>query len=92
MDAAVAEPVPPKNIKIDHVSSESVSLSWDKRVGIPEACLVICSCDGKEVQKKTTVFNMLLQSESRCQVLLPRFYGAKERDPKQFGCDICPHK
>uniref|UniRef100_A0A673W7P8 Si:dkey-85k7.12 n=2 Tax=Salmo trutta TaxID=8032 RepID=A0A673W7P8_SALTR len=59
MDAAVAEPVPPEKIKIDYVSSESVSLSWDKRVGVPEACLMTCSCDGKEVQKKTTVFNTL---------------------------------
>uniref|UniRef100_A0A673W6B7 Si:dkey-85k7.12 n=1 Tax=Salmo trutta TaxID=8032 RepID=A0A673W6B7_SALTR len=53
------KPVPPEKIKIDHVSSESVSLSWDKRVGNPEACLVACSCDGEEVQKITTVSNTL---------------------------------
>ena len=54
-----AEPVPPEKIKIDHVSSESVSLSWDKRVGVPEACLVTCSCNGEDVQKITTESNTL---------------------------------
>ncbi|XP_055756761.1 interferon-induced very large GTPase 1-like isoform X1 [Salvelinus fontinalis] len=53
------KPVPPEKIKIDHVSSESVSLSWDKRVGNPEACLVICAFDGEDVQKITTESNTL---------------------------------
>ncbi|CDQ81918.1 unnamed protein product [Oncorhynchus mykiss] len=53
------KPVPPEKIKIDHVSSESVSLSWDKRVGVPEACLVTCSCNGEDVQKITTESNTL---------------------------------
>ncbi|KAM9400459.1 interferon-induced very large GTPase 1-like isoform 3-T3 [Salvelinus alpinus] len=53
------KPVPPEKIKIDHVSSESVSLSWDKPVGVIKACLVTCSCDGEEVQKITTESNTL---------------------------------
>ncbi|XP_064787595.1 interferon-induced very large GTPase 1-like isoform X1 [Oncorhynchus masou masou] len=53
------KPVPPEKIKIDHVSSESVSLSWDKRVGVTEACLVTCSCNGEDVQKITTESNTL---------------------------------
>ncbi|KAK6292001.1 hypothetical protein J4Q44_G00377860 [Coregonus suidteri] len=53
------KPVPPEKIKIDNVSSESVSLSWDKPVGVIKACLVTCSCDGEEVQKITTESNTL---------------------------------
>ncbi|KAK6323267.1 hypothetical protein J4Q44_G00056060 [Coregonus suidteri] len=53
------KPVPPDKVKIDQVSRESVSLSWDKPIGVVEACLVTCSCDGEEVQKITTESNTL---------------------------------
>ncbi|XP_024259881.1 interferon-induced very large GTPase 1 [Oncorhynchus tshawytscha] len=53
------KPLPPEKVKIDQVSSESVSLGWDKPIGVTEACLVTCSCDGEEVQKITTESNTL---------------------------------
>ncbi|KAM6949568.1 interferon-induced very large GTPase 1-like [Aplochiton taeniatus] len=51
-------PVPPHKIKIDHVSSDSVSLSWQKnRLCDAKEYIVTCNCDGKDVQEISTDSN-----------------------------------
>ncbi|XP_030635117.1 interferon-induced very large GTPase 1-like [Chanos chanos] len=48
------EPAPPDNIKVENVSSTSVTLSWDEAgTGIKEYH-VTCECNGQNIQEKTT--------------------------------------
>ncbi|KAL0970230.1 hypothetical protein UPYG_G00239120 [Umbra pygmaea] len=59
MMSVITNPLPPEKIKVDHVSSKSVSLSWKKTVGADQTWLVTCSSGGKEVQRMTAKFNAL---------------------------------
>ncbi|XP_056156109.1 interferon-induced very large GTPase 1-like [Lampris incognitus] len=55
--SAHTKPISPEKIQVSHVTSNSVSLSWDIPAGEVGSYTVRCSCDGKTVQEMTTHSN-----------------------------------
>ncbi|XP_067117836.1 interferon-induced very large GTPase 1 isoform X2 [Osmerus mordax] len=58
-------PMPPEKLRIDHVTSDSVCLSWHHPDGEVGEYHVTCSRDGEDTREKTTVSNSLTFSSLR---------------------------
>ncbi|XP_062305519.1 interferon-induced very large GTPase 1 isoform X2 [Osmerus eperlanus] len=58
-------PMPPEKLRIDHVTSDSVCLSWHHPDGEVGEYHVNCSRDGEDTREKTTVSNSLTFSSLR---------------------------
>ncbi|KAM7366084.1 hypothetical protein PAMP_015552 [Pampus punctatissimus] len=63
------EPSPPVQIKVDQVSSESLSLCWETPAGEVESYIVTCCSEGKIVQDLTTDTNSVTFSSLRPGIL-----------------------
>ncbi|CAL8376873.1 unnamed protein product [Boreogadus saida] len=61
--SAHTEAVPPGNVKVSHVSSSTVSLTWETPAGEVEGYVVTCFCDSKTHQKKITVLDSVRFSD-----------------------------
>ncbi|KAF3688140.1 Receptor-type tyrosine-protein phosphatase V [Channa argus] len=57
------EPVPPEQVTVSHVSTESVSLQWEAPPGEVESYTVTCCNEGEIVQELTTNTNSLTFSD-----------------------------
>ncbi|XP_056156145.1 receptor-type tyrosine-protein phosphatase H-like [Lampris incognitus] len=57
MTSAHTKPIPPENVQVSQVTSDSVFLSWLTPAGVVGGYSVRCSCDGKIVQDMTTHSN-----------------------------------
>uniref|UniRef100_A0A8C5FSG8 Uncharacterized protein n=1 Tax=Gadus morhua TaxID=8049 RepID=A0A8C5FSG8_GADMO len=61
--SAHTEAVPQGNVKVSHVSSSAVSLTWETAAGEVEGYVVTCFCNSKKHQEKTTVSDSVTFSD-----------------------------